>query len=162
MANADPAATVLEWSKSKRRIALGRLGEQAAVSWLERSGWQICSTNWRASKFGEIDIVALDCAETLVFIEVKTRVLKEPASGFRNEGFESITWRKKKKIISCAQSYMAKQKPANNQCRFDVIVVEYPLSRENSSAAIVSGTNPTHFLKTELSPIIRHIEGAFC
>ncbi|RBP98134.1 YraN family protein [Bifidobacterium aemilianum] len=51
---------------------LGRLGEQYARSWLEEQGWRILDHNWH-SRYGELDLVALDPQGLLVFVEVKTR-----------------------------------------------------------------------------------------
>ena len=51
---------------------LGRLGEDYACQWLRQRNWKILARNWR-SRFGELDIIALDPETTLVFVEVKTR-----------------------------------------------------------------------------------------
>ena len=51
---------------------LGRLGEDYACQWLRQRNWRILARNWR-SRFGELDIIALDPEATLVFVEVKTR-----------------------------------------------------------------------------------------
>lgn len=51
---------------------LGRLGEDYACQWLWQRNWKILARNWR-SRFGELDIIALDPEATLVFVEVKTR-----------------------------------------------------------------------------------------
>jgi len=53
------------------RGRLGRLGEDLAVTFLQRAGYHVLDRNWRCSR-GEIDVVARD-ASTLVFVEVKTR-----------------------------------------------------------------------------------------
>lgn len=50
---------------------LGARGESIAAEWLERHGYGIVDRNWRCAH-GELDIVARK-AETLVFVEVKTR-----------------------------------------------------------------------------------------
>ena len=51
---------------------LGVLGETYAAAWLEQLGWTIVERNW-GTRFGELDLIALDPARTLVFVEVKTR-----------------------------------------------------------------------------------------
>ena len=51
---------------------LGHLGEDYACQWLRQRNWRILARNWR-SRFGELDIIALDPEATLVFVEVKTR-----------------------------------------------------------------------------------------
>ena len=50
---------------------LGRRGEEIAADYLRGAGLVIVERNWRCT-LGEIDIVALDAADT-VFVEVKTR-----------------------------------------------------------------------------------------
>ena len=51
---------------------LGILGEAYAAAWLERLGWRVVERNW-GTRFGELDVIALDPTRTLVFVEVKTR-----------------------------------------------------------------------------------------
>ena len=51
--------------------ALGKLGEEKAVSFLEANGYEILDTNWRYDK-AEIDIIAKK-VNILAVIEVKTR-----------------------------------------------------------------------------------------
>lgn len=52
----------------------GALGEQAAVAYLERKGYRIAARNYRAPVGrGEIDVIAWERDDLLVFVEVKTR-----------------------------------------------------------------------------------------
>ena len=50
---------------------LGKLGEEMAVEFLEKAGYEILETNWVFQK-AEVDIIARK-AETVAIIEVKTR-----------------------------------------------------------------------------------------
>lgn len=50
---------------------LGRYGEDQAVAFLERLGYEIVDRNWRGTA-GEIDIISRD-KDRIVFVEVKTR-----------------------------------------------------------------------------------------
>ena len=50
---------------------LGKLGEELAVDFLEKNGYEILNRNWTFQK-AEIDIIAQK-AEILAIIEVKTR-----------------------------------------------------------------------------------------
>lgn len=50
----------------------GYRGEQLAAGYLQDKGYTIIETNW-GDKWGELDIVAKD-GETLVFVEVKTKI----------------------------------------------------------------------------------------
>ena len=77
----------------------GRLGEQSAVDYLIRSGYQVLVRNFRTRR-GEIDIVAVD-GTTLVFVEVKS---------WRAIGFGdlevSISKRKQRRIIDASRVYL--------------------------------------------------------
>lgn len=50
---------------------LGKLGEELAVEYLQKEGYEILATNWVFQK-AEVDIIALK-GETLAVVEVKTR-----------------------------------------------------------------------------------------
>jgi putative endonuclease len=54
-----------------RKDELGRRGEDLAVDFLQRSGYEILARNWRTPT-GEVDIVARMGAVTAI-VEVKTR-----------------------------------------------------------------------------------------
>ena len=98
------------------RIQLGRIGENAAVAFLERHGFNILQRNFR-NKLGEIDIIARD-GDTICFIEVKSR--KTDAFG---SPFESVTRAKQRKIIHVALSYLKSRGRCEANVRFDVISV---------------------------------------
>lgn len=53
------------------RTELGTLGEDRAEEYFAARGFAILERNWRFRKF-EIDLIAR-CANTLIFVEVKTR-----------------------------------------------------------------------------------------
>ena len=67
----------------KTHIETGKTGEQVAVAYLRQKGYKILKTNIRYI-WGEIDIVAKDCNNILVFIEVKSLNQLRQASD-RNE-----------------------------------------------------------------------------
>jgi uncharacterized protein (TIGR00252 family) len=115
-------------NKTEARLKLARAGEDYARRLLERSGWRIVTTNWRAGRFAEIDIIARDPDNTLVFLEVKTRKTPIFQLGFVNSGFDSIDRRKKEKIMIAASLYMTKNHCLNNACRFDAMIVYYPVN----------------------------------
>jgi putative endonuclease len=55
------------------RVQLGALGEQIAAGHLTGLGWRVLARNWRC-RYGELDVIAVDpAADTVVFVEVKTR-----------------------------------------------------------------------------------------
>lgn len=55
----------------RAKDAVGRYGEQVAVTHLLEAGWEVLDRNWRGH-CGELDVVALE-GEELVVVEVKTR-----------------------------------------------------------------------------------------
>lgn len=73
--DAQPEATPSPVDEQTESIShnreLGMRGEQAAMRYLERRGFEILERNWTCP-FGEADIIAQD-GSTLVFVEVKTR-----------------------------------------------------------------------------------------
>ncbi|WP_298815273.1 YraN family protein [Chloroflexus sp.] len=96
----------------KRR--LGDRGEQVAVAYLEQRGYVVIARNWRC-RFGEIDLVARD-GDQLVFVEVRAR--HDPYA------LESITPRKRQRLITLAYSYlMAQDAPPTTDWRIDVIAL---------------------------------------
>lgn len=98
------------------RTALGRRGEDAAASYLERVGMTIVERNWRG-KSGEVDIVALD-GTTLVLCEVKTR--RSTSAGTPEE---SVTPAKQKRYRRLAEAYVQHADAAPVDVRFDVVSI---------------------------------------
>lgn len=97
-------------------IRLGRHGENLAVEKLLEKGYEILSRNYRV-KFGEIDIIARD-RDILVFIEVKTRRNNKFAYGF-----ESVDFKKQKKIQRVSLNYLLEKRLQDVQMRYDIIEV---------------------------------------
>lgn len=95
-------------------MTLGRRGEQLAIEHLIELGWQIIETNWRC-RSGEIDVVALD-AETVVFVEVKTR-----GSLSAGHPLEAVTARKLATLRTLARSWLREQPSWFPLIRIDVI-----------------------------------------
>lgn len=99
-------------------IEIGKYGENLACDFLIKKGYRIIETNYKYSRYGEIDIIAMDNNE-LCFIEVKTR---------RNNKFgtpmEAITKDKLLKIYSCIKNYTSKTKLKFKRARIDAISIE--------------------------------------
>jgi putative endonuclease len=95
--------------------ALGQTGEDIAVSYLRQKKYRVVCRGFRFHK-GEIDIIARDRDETLVFIEVKTR---------RREVFgrpeEAVTSHKQNQIRRLAEAYLTVNNLSGVACRFDVL-----------------------------------------
>jgi putative endonuclease len=98
------------------RILKGKKGEDYAVKFLKKNGYQILERNYSA-KTGEIDIIA-EKDDAIIFIEVKTR-----SSDAYGAGFEAVTNAKQNKIIRTAQFYIMEKK-LEKLCRFDVISID--------------------------------------
>lgn len=105
---------------SKRRIELGRWGEQKAREYLLAHHVRIIAQN-EHTQYGEIGLVGED-AGTLVFFEVKTRTSMR--YGFPEV---SVDRKKKKRLIEAALSYLHENPRFQPQWRIDVISVSiYP------------------------------------
>ena len=111
---------------ASRTSAVGERGELLAAEFIERQGFKIVMTNFkvpvgRNSKgvqvTGEIDIIALE-ADTLCFIEVKTRRSEEFAGPLAN-----VNLRKQRQIARTARVYKRMFGLTQMQHRFDAVAV---------------------------------------
>lgn len=96
----------------------GRIGEEHACIFLQKSAYCILERNYRV-RYGEIDIIAHDSkTNEIVFIEVKSR------SSFRF-GYpeEWVNQQKQKRIYRAARYYISKYQKENQCFRFDVIAL---------------------------------------
>jgi putative endonuclease len=145
----------------EHRKKVGREGERLAVEYLDRLKWQIVERNWRAGRYGEIDIVAVDPTECLVFIEVKARVASKfvQEQGFVTAGFEKLDWRKRAKLRTTASIYMARQGHQFNACRFDAIIVYLPL--QFCACADNSREDDVGIKECLLDAEIQHVQAIF-
>jgi putative endonuclease len=93
----------------------GARAEVLAAEFLMRHGLAIIARNFR-TRFGEIDLIARD-GRMLVFVEVRMR-----RSGAFGGAIESITARKRARLVAAANGYLAmlgREPP----CRFDAILM---------------------------------------
>jgi len=101
-------------------LEIGRAAEAAAARHLERVGYRILQSNFRA-RGGELDVVAIDGA-ALAIVEVRYR-----ASDQYGGGAASITADKRRRIVRAARALLATQPPlARLRARFDVVEVSGP------------------------------------
>jgi putative endonuclease len=105
--------------------ATGLLGEKLAQDFLKGRGYQLVETNYR-SLDGEVDIIASkdDC---LVFIEVRSKSSRKFGTPE-----ESVTQRKKQKLVLVAQAYVQTHDIQESSWRIDFIAVEV----DNSGKAV--------------------------
>ncbi|MCX6229182.1 MAG: YraN family protein [Bacteroidia bacterium] len=111
---------------------LGKKGEDLAVGYLKKNGYQILARNWHFDH-KEIDIIAKQ-QEELVILEVKTR-----EGDYFEEPWEAISVRKIRNLVEAADAWILEHK-SDATTRFDVV-------------SIVFSNGVTYELK--------HFEGAF-
>jgi putative endonuclease len=119
---------------SDLRHHLGRVGEDAAAAHMERLGYAIVARNHR-TRFGELDLICFG-AETLVFVEVKTR-------RGRGRPWDALGPPKQARVRRMAASYLAEtpDRPLAEGLRFDAIGIVF-----DAHGRLVS---------------LEHLEGAF-
>lgn len=96
---------------------IGIVGEQKAVEFLKKKGFRVIARNWKAPRWGEIDIIAVE-KDTLVFVEVKTR----SGSGF-GMPYDSVNYYKLKTLVRAAQLYKKENPNTPESTRIDVVSI---------------------------------------
>lgn len=99
--------------------ALGRQGEDIAVSFLRRLGYVVVARNVvnpRGKRLGEIDIVVMD-GDCLVFAEVKTRTSRDIPLGL------SIQKEKLHRLNKIGEWYIKQADLGGRNYRFDLVGV---------------------------------------
>jgi len=104
---------------------LGKLGEAIAANWLKKQGWRIIEKNVRG-KIGELDIVAKKPGRTLAFVEVKTMMVSDPATGLAPE--DQMTAAKLRKFKRASELFGAKHPEhivENRGWETDVVAISF-------------------------------------
>lgn len=102
-------------TEPSRRRAFGEAQEKAAARFLMAHGLELIDSNFQC-KLGEIDLI-MRSADSLVFVEVRYR--RSIAYG---TPAESVDYRKQRKLMRTAQSYLKSMQLTNHiPCRFDVL-----------------------------------------
>jgi putative endonuclease len=121
--------------------ALGPRGEKLARKFLKRLGLKVLAENYRCPA-GEADLIALDPstrkelgAETIVFVEVKTRRSDRYA-----DPESAVDSRKREHLRKVAKYYLATRRAEDFCTRFDIVSI---------------------VLRQGEQPQIKHIPGAF-
>lgn len=102
---------------TRARLSLGRLGERLAAERLAALGYEVVARNYRCPA-GEIDLVTRQ-GEAWVFVEVRAR--RGRALGTPEE---SVTPRKRRRLIAAAQAYVQAQGLEAAPWRIDFVAVE--------------------------------------
>ena len=104
----------------KNTYQTGLQGEQRAAEWLEKHcSMKLIEMRYR-NKAGEIDLIMQD-GDTIVFVEVKTRLHAGPG-----EGLKAVDFRKQQRISRAAVLYLITREWQNRPVRFDVVEVSSP------------------------------------
>ncbi len=104
---------------TRTRQQLGQTAEGLVAGRLEAAGWRILDRNAR-TRFGELDIVALDKAD-LVFVEVKAG--REGSAFGPERPVLSVNARKRRRIRRLATAWMSEPRDGlrYSAIRFDAI-----------------------------------------
>ena len=98
-------------------LRLGARGEKKACRFLRSRGYKVLYRNFKSRGGGEIDIVCRD-ADTLVFVEVKTRKGDE-----FGRPFESIGLEKQRRVSKGGLAWLRLLDNPDIVFRFDVVEV---------------------------------------
>ncbi len=107
----------------------GLQAETLAAWFLRMKGYHILATRMK-TPVGEIDLIARR-GKTLVFAEVKTR-------GTIAAALESVQKRQAGRIVRAAQWYLATDRGAVSEMRFDVIAIEFPFKIKHIRSAFTA------------------------
>ncbi|WAM32550.1 YraN family protein [Caldicellulosiruptor naganoensis] len=95
---------------------LGNSGEEKALEFLKKMGYEILHRNFRC-RFGEVDIIAKH-GDVIVFVEVKTR--RSLKFGYPSE---SVTVTKQRHLKKVAEFFSQRKEAKGYMFRFDVVEV---------------------------------------
>ncbi len=101
---------------TRRRV--GSAGEDLAVRYLQKRGYEVLETNFRFEG-AEVDVIARE-GSALVFVEVKSRRSKS-----FGEPEEAVTPRKQRQLRKAAEGYLFKNGIEDVECRFDVLAIYF-------------------------------------
>lgn len=104
-------------SPGRQRLLSGAASENLVRAFLRGQGLTVLESNYR-SRFGEIDVVALD-GDTVCFVEVRSR-----RTGSQVGAAESVDARKRERIVRAARAWL-QERECEAPCRFDVVEVEW-------------------------------------
>lgn len=101
-------------------LATGRSGELAAFFYLRRQGYIVVARGWRSGRLrGDIDLIAWE-ADTLCFIEVKTRTTRDVATAEA-----AVDEDKRRTLRRLARSYLRQLPVQEVPARFDILSIYF-------------------------------------
>ena len=95
----------------------GNKAEDQSAQYLKEKGYKILARNF-SCKMGEVDIIAQDKQDTIIFVEVKQR-----KTNLFGGGLAAVNKAKQKRITLTAAAYIKKTKMPYTALRFDIITV---------------------------------------
>jgi Holliday junction resolvase-like predicted endonuclease len=104
---------------SDPRHALGRAAEEVVAGWLTRAGWAILDRRMRAGAGGEVDLIALDPAGTLVAVEVRARRTDRTGAAAT-----TVDHRRIRRLERTLVAYAASGTARHRGLRVDLVAVE--------------------------------------
>ncbi|MDO8443419.1 MAG: YraN family protein [Candidatus Azambacteria bacterium] len=108
----------------------GKLGEDIAVKYLEKHGYEIVERNYR-KPWGEIDIVARETTgqiQELIFIEVKAQNIN-----FEWRPEENVGFHKKRQLSKIVATYLKEHRISESQdWRIDVLALKLDFETKNA------------------------------
>ena len=104
---------------SDPRHALGHAAEEAAAGWLTAAGWTILERRLRTGAGGEVDLVALDPAWTLVAVEVRARRADRTGAAAT-----TVDHRRVRRLESTLVAYASSGATRHRGLRVDLVTVE--------------------------------------
>lgn len=137
-----------------KKSFVGRLGEDLACEFLKNNKYEIIERNYRRP-YGELDIIAKDKNDVLVFVEVKTISSLTRAFNYSQQikPEENLTKSKLTKLQKTALSYSNSRPELINEkkgWRIDLIAIEFNGFEEaglERNPEIVSNSLLTDLLK---------------
>ena len=120
------------------RKLFGDRGERVAAKFLKAKGYRIIARQAR-SRFGEIDIVALD-RDSIVFVEVKTR-----SSHLAGRPEEAVDNRKQQQLTKSALVWLKQRNLLEHRARFDVIAITWHTGKPPEIQHFENAFPPTGF-----------------
>ena len=104
---------------SDPRHALGRAAEEAVAAGLTAAGWTILERRTRAGAGGEVDLIALDRARTLVAVEVRARRTDRTGAAAA-----TVDHRRIRRLESTLVAYASAGATPHRGLRVDLVTVE--------------------------------------
>lgn len=119
-------------NQAHRRL-VGKTGEDEAERFLKKKKYKIIARNVREGK-SELDIIARD-ADTLVFVEVKSRVFEKGGEEALTRPADNVNKSKRTYLIRGANQFLHRNsdKYSSLYKRFDIIEVYFEKSKDGFS-----------------------------